>query len=186
MSLVDFTLVLDGKSFPIAKQKLISFFEPNPRVFDESTYQVRSGASVEHFGDFLKFVESKQLPTITPANAKYFQLLSEEFGTFELSSLSGEFVPDPQFVDSHLASVITGLNAKFLSQATEFESFRRGFPLSLSTSLFSRVDEVESEIAKFCGEFENRLKLCNSNCEELRCMIPQEVSTLESRLSLDL
>jgi hypothetical protein len=186
MSMVDFTLVLDGKSFPIAKQKLISFFELNPRVFDESAYRVRSQVSIEEFGDFVKYLESKQLPTITPGNAKYFHLLSEEFGIFELSSLSGEFVSDPQLVDSHLTSVSTGLHAKYLSQLTEFESFRRDFPLCLSNSLFSRVDQLESEIAQFCSDIENRLKLCSSNCEELRCTIPQEVSNLESRLSFDL
>jgi hypothetical protein len=40
---VDFTLVLDGKSFLIAKQKLINSFELHPCLFDESAYQVPSG-----------------------------------------------------------------------------------------------------------------------------------------------
>jgi hypothetical protein len=83
--MVDFTLVLDGRSFPIAKQKLISFFELNPCVFDESACQVQNRVSVEHFGEFVKYLESKELPAVTPANAKCFHLLSEEFGVFELS-----------------------------------------------------------------------------------------------------
>jgi hypothetical protein len=186
MFAVDFTLVLDGKSFPIAKQKLINFFELHPTVFDESSYQVRSRVSVEHFGEFVKYLESKQLPTVTAANADYFHLLSEEFGIFELSSLSDEFLPDLQTVDSPLMSAVARLAAQSLSQATAFESFRRDFPLCLSNSLFSRVDQVESEIAQFCSDIDNRLRLCSSNCEELGCTIPREVSNLESRFSRDL
>jgi hypothetical protein len=53
MFVADFTLVLDGKSFPIAKQKLISFFELHPSVFDENAYQVQSRVSVEHFDEFV-------------------------------------------------------------------------------------------------------------------------------------
>jgi hypothetical protein len=113
-------------------------------------------------------------------------MLSEEFGVFELSSLSGELISDPQFVDSYFKSVNTGLNARSVNQMTEFESFRRDFPLSLSNSLFSRVDQVESEIAKLCSDIENCLMLCSSNCEELRCTIRREVSNLESRLAGDL
>jgi hypothetical protein len=40
MIAVDFTLVLDGKSFPIPKQNLIDFFELHPSLFDETTYQI--------------------------------------------------------------------------------------------------------------------------------------------------
>jgi hypothetical protein len=165
---VDFTLVLDGKSFPMAKQKLISFFELNPSAFDESTYQVQSRVSIEHFGEFVKCLESKQLPDVTPANANDLHLLSKEFGFFEICSPSGDFVSDPQSVDSHLTSVSTRLNARCLNHAAEFESFRRDFPLCLSNSFFSCVDQLESQIAKFCNDIENRLRLCSSNCEELR------------------
>jgi hypothetical protein len=42
---VDFTLVLDGKSFPIAKQNVIDFFELHPCLVDENAYQVRSPVS---------------------------------------------------------------------------------------------------------------------------------------------
>jgi hypothetical protein len=53
---VDFTIVLDGKSFPVAKQNLIAFFEPHPCVFDESAYQLRSPVSVEVVGDFVNYL----------------------------------------------------------------------------------------------------------------------------------
>jgi hypothetical protein len=134
----------------------------------------------------VKYLESKQLPAVTAANAKCFHLLSEEFGIFEPSFLSGEFVSNPQFANSHLTSISTGLTAKSLSQATEFESFRRDFPLCLSNSLCSRVDEVESEIAQFGSDIEHRLRFCSSNWEKLCCTIPREVSNLESRLAGDL
>jgi hypothetical protein len=87
MNQVDFTLILDGKSFPIAKQNLIAFFELHPSLFDETTYQVRSPVSVEQFGEFLNYLKSKQFPEITPVNAKSLYLLSQEFGGFDLSRL---------------------------------------------------------------------------------------------------
>jgi hypothetical protein len=99
MTRVDFTLVLDGKSFPIPKQNLVDFFELHPCIFDETAYQVQSPVSVELFVDFLNYLKSKQLPEITTANAKTLYLLSKEFGVFDLSSRCGELVSDVQTVD---------------------------------------------------------------------------------------
>jgi hypothetical protein len=98
--------VLDGKSFPIAKQNLIAFFELHPCLFDESTYTVQSSVTVEDFAAFLKYLESKQLPKITPANAKTLYLLSQEFGVIDLSSRCGELVSDRQTVDSPLMPLL--------------------------------------------------------------------------------
>jgi hypothetical protein len=173
---MDFTLVLDGKSFPIAKQNLIAFFELHPCLFDESNYQVQSSVTIEDFAAFLKYLESKQLPEITPANANTLYLLSQEFGVFELSSQCGQLVSDRQTVDSPLMSAVAALTATYLSQATGFESFRRDFPSCMSDSLFSRLDQIKCEVANFSS----------SNCEELDHTIAREVSKLESRLERDL
>jgi hypothetical protein len=177
---VDFTLVLDGKSFPIAKQTLVDLFELHPRLFDEGAYHVQSPVSVEHFGEFVNYLKSKQLPEITAVNAKTLYLLSQEFNVLDLSSRCGQFVSDLQTVDSPLMWAGAGLNANCLNQAAEFESFRRYFPVCLSNSLISRVEQLECEFAKFCCDFENRLTLCSSNSEELRCAVNREVSKLES------
>jgi hypothetical protein len=182
MNRVDFTLVLDGKSFPIQKRTLVDFFELHPTLFYDSTYEVRSPVSVEVFVDFLNYLESKKWPGITRANARVLYLLSQMFGVFDLSSRCGEFVSDRQTIDSPLGSPVGGLSTNLLSQATEFESFRRDFPCCFSNSLISRLEKIECEITKLCGDVETRLTFCRSTCEELRRTIPHEVSTLESRL----
>jgi hypothetical protein len=115
MAGVDFTLVLDGKSFLIAKQKLIDFFELHPSLFDESQYQVQSSVSVEHFGDFVSYLQSKQLPEITTVNAKALYLLSQEFNAFDLSTRCAQLVSDLPTVDSLLMSSRAGLNANSLN-----------------------------------------------------------------------
>jgi hypothetical protein len=134
----------------------------------------------------VNYLKSRQLPDITLANAKSLDLLSQEFGVFELSSRCGQLVSDLQAVDSPIMSVGAGLNTHCLNQAAEFESFRRSFPFCMSDFLASRLEQIEGEIARFCSDVETRLILCSSNCEELRCTIPLEVSKLESRLEPDL
>jgi hypothetical protein len=143
--------------------------------------------SVELFGDFVKYLNSKQLPDVNPANAKTFYLLSQEFGLFDLSSQCGRLISDGQTVGSDLPSTGEALfRTNSLNQASEFESFRRDFPFCVSNSLFSRLGLVEHKVDILSCDFESRLRLCSSNCEELRCAIPQELSTLESRLENDL
>jgi hypothetical protein len=186
MATVDFTLALDGRSFPIPKQSLVDFFELHPSLFDESAYQVRSPVTVEDFGDFVNYLKSKQLPEITTANAKPLYLLSQEFGVFGLSSRCDQLLADLQTVDSPLMSACAELKANYWSQTTAFESFRRSFPFCLSDSLSSRLEQIERDLAQFRGDFETRLTFCSSNCDELRSTIPLEVSKLESRLESDL
>jgi hypothetical protein len=82
-------------------------------------------------------------------------------------------------------SAVAGLTTNWLNQAAEFESFRRSFPFCLSDSLFSCLEQIEHDVAKFRSDFENRLTLCSSNCEELCCTIPREVSKLESLVERD-
>jgi hypothetical protein len=120
----------------------IAFFELHPSNFGETAYQVRSAVSVELFSDFLNYLKSKQLPKNTTANAKALYLLSEELGVFDLSSLCGELVSNVQTVDSPLISAGSGVNANYLSQTTEFESFRLSFPFCLSDSLFSFLNPL--------------------------------------------
>jgi hypothetical protein len=142
MILADFTLLLDGKSFPVAKRNIIAFFELHPIIFDDTADQVRSRVSVEHFGEFVNYLNSKQLPEITTANAETFYSLSQEFGVVELSSRCRHFIPDLQTVDSPTRATGFGFNTICSSQAVEFESFRRDFPFCLADCLFSCLDHV--------------------------------------------
>jgi hypothetical protein len=183
---VDFVLVLDGKSFPIAKRDLGTFFELHPCLFDEGAYQVQSPASVEHFVEFMDYLKSKQLPELSIANAKTLYLLSQEFNVLDLSSRCRQFVSDLPAVDSPAISASARLNTDFLNQVAEYESFRRSFPFCLSNSLIARLEQLECEFVKLCRDFENRLTSCSSNCEELGRTIPRDISKLELRLEEDL
>jgi hypothetical protein len=113
---MDFTLVIDGKSFPIAKRCLLDFFEIHPCVFDQSSYQVQSPVSVEHFVQFVAYLKSNQLPDIAPANAKHFYSLSCEFGVHELISRFSHVVGDLRTVDSPQHAFEGDLKTNILSQ----------------------------------------------------------------------
>jgi hypothetical protein len=176
---MDFTLVLDGRSFPINKRMLLDIFEIHPSLFDESSYQVQSAVGVEDFAAFVTYLNSKQLSVTTPANAKSLCLLSEEFGIPDLASHCSELIPDLENHSPPLNSVVAELTTNILSQMTQFESFRRDFPVCFSSSVFSHLEHCECGILKMRGEFVDRLSL-------MRDTIPREIANLESRLQTDL
>jgi hypothetical protein len=134
----------------------------------------------------VNYVKSNQVREISTANTKTLYSLSQEFDLFDLSSPCGQLLSDIQIVDSPLMSAGAGFNTNCLSQTKQFETFRRDFPFCLSDSLFTRLEQVEREVANFSGHFENRLTICVSNCEELHCTMSLEDLRLESRLERDL
>jgi hypothetical protein len=189
MANLDFTLVFNGKSFPVSKQQLCDLFEVHPCLFAEKVYQVQSLVTVEHFGDFVGYLKSKRLPDVTVVNAKDFYLLRQEFGLFDLASRCRQFTSDLQTVDSPLMSAWAELTAKRLCRSSQFESFTRDFPLCFADSVSSRFDrlerqvvQLERQIAKLDRYFDTGLSQCRSHCGELLTNISREFTDLESRL----
>jgi hypothetical protein len=122
------------------------------------------------------------LPLIAATNANDLYQLSQAFGVFELSSRCGELVSDLQTVGWPLSSLGARLATNCFSHASDIGSFRRDFPVSLSGSLFSCLEQVE----KLCIGFETRLTLSSSACVGLRSTIHLDVSKRESQLENEL
>jgi hypothetical protein len=179
MSLMDFDLVFDGKSFRIAKRFLLDFFEIHPSLFYESSYQVRSAVPAADFLDFVVYLKSKRLPDLTITNVKSIFSLSHEFGITDLLSECSRLISDLRPVDFSPTSATAELNINILSNSTLFESFRRDFPTSFSDSFISRLSQVEGSIEKLRTEIEQRItsleshlendiSLLKSTCDEFR------------------
>jgi hypothetical protein len=94
--------------------------------------------------------------------------LGQEFGIFDLAAHCSDMVPDAGNADPPLNSVVAELTTTILSQMTQFESFRRDFPVYFSSPVFSRLEKLEGDIL------------------ELRDLMPREVEKLELRIRTDL
>jgi hypothetical protein len=175
-------LVLDGKPFPVPKKVLLDFFEKHPCLFDESSYQVRSPVSVEHFEQFITFLKSKRLPNISIANARDLCMLSDEFSIVDLPSICSEFIPELGRLESPLGPIVREVETTLLSHSADFESFRRDLPSVLSDFIFPRLVEIKNTVEAWQWNFDSRISLCEEHClsEFYR------LNSLESQLSTDM